>query len=299
MNSSSTTAYIDRKRLKTTRNPNTNLRSSRAINDDGLDQLLDHCFRRMLPHIWYKVLPSSSCDVDNIAFLMGQNWELILKLLIQLKYIKPYKTDYRINLDKFREVGSRNINDVKLHFGSAHKIGHKLVYYICKNEPLHHSPTIQNKHAHCYSKLRYFDVNDSILKKCLNRKLDVNDDTMNCLRSLHRGGNKCSDNENEIATLSEHVNPAPATTTVTENTHSTPNPPNNPIYTDPIENEISSALALDLTIVPRYNQIMQTEKIFVRKVKQANATEKLIVLLTAERWGYKSSTKTYDERHGA
>ena len=76
---------------------------------------------------------------------------------------------------------------------------------------------------------------------------------MNRLGSLHRGGNKCSDNENEIATLLEHVNPAPATTTVTENTHSTPNPTDNPIYTDPIKNEISPALALDLAIVPRYN----------------------------------------------
>ena len=64
----------------------------------------------------------------------------------------------------------------------------------------------------------------------------------------------------------------------------------------PIDHEINAALSLDLLIFPRCNHRNPKECIMILKNKQANAKEKLIVLLTAKRWGCKSQEKSYMER---
>ena len=64
-----------------------------------LHQWLD----RMLPHVWYKILPDSPSDVANMDFSVGQSWDIVSRALIHLKYLKPYKDGYRINISKFEQ----------------------------------------------------------------------------------------------------------------------------------------------------------------------------------------------------
>ena len=95
------TAQIGRKRVKYPVHTCSNLRSIQLSMDASPDALLDHCFDMMLPHIWYKVIPSSANDIESMAFSIGQSWGLILPLLMKLKFMKAYKDDIRINHNKF------------------------------------------------------------------------------------------------------------------------------------------------------------------------------------------------------
>ena len=74
---------------------------SAYTNNYKIDQILHQWLDRMLPHIWYKILPESLSDVANIAFAMGQSIDLVNKTLIHLQYLKRYKDDYRFNISKF------------------------------------------------------------------------------------------------------------------------------------------------------------------------------------------------------
>ena len=63
------------------------------------ENLLHHCVRQMLPHIWYKIIPSSSSDIEDMSFACGQRWDILLPLLLQLKYVFKYKESIRLRYD--------------------------------------------------------------------------------------------------------------------------------------------------------------------------------------------------------
>ena len=65
---------------------------------------------------------------------------------------------------------------------------------------------------------------------------------------------------------------------------------------DLVEAEVKKALSLDLTCIPRYMRIHPTRKVVLSPSKVASPKLKLIILLTAERWGYRDSSKTYRDR---
>ena len=47
--------------------------------------------------MWFKIIPSSSTDVENIAFSCGQKWSVIQELLIKLGYITKYNNSFRLS----------------------------------------------------------------------------------------------------------------------------------------------------------------------------------------------------------
>ena len=75
------------KRFKSTTEPPSESHSSSSGIDGELKTILRQWFNRMLPHVWYKILPSSEDDVNNIAFAMGQPWDILSQVLIHLKLL--------------------------------------------------------------------------------------------------------------------------------------------------------------------------------------------------------------------
>ena len=45
-------------------------------------------FCRMVPHIWFRLLPSDDQNCDTVAFVVGQEWELISALFQDVKMLK-------------------------------------------------------------------------------------------------------------------------------------------------------------------------------------------------------------------
>ena len=84
---------------------------------------------------------------------------------------------------------------------------------------------------------------------------------------------------------------AGATTSVNASSDATRNEPDLPTpnmiiktQNEKIEEEIGRVLALDLKLYPRYKRNKSTEKAILQKNKEAKTKEKLLLLLTAERW---------------
>ena len=93
----STTVSSQNKRFKFLDNSN----SSRRNSSSRPTQIL---YDIMLPHVCYKIMSSSPSNVDNIAFFVGQGWDIVSKVLFKLKYLPKYKEDFRTSLDKFKEL---------------------------------------------------------------------------------------------------------------------------------------------------------------------------------------------------
>ena len=86
---------------------------------------------RMLPHVWCKILPDSPSDIVTIAFAMVHTWDIINMILIHLQYLKSYKNDYIINLNKFEKIIALCHIDQKISMGYSIRKGEKQTYYIC------------------------------------------------------------------------------------------------------------------------------------------------------------------------
>ena len=63
-----------------------------------------------------------------------------------------------------------------------------------------------------------------------------------------------------------------------------------------MEGQINESLGLDLHVIPRYNRDDPNVEIELVKREKATSKENLFILIAAERWGYNSLDKTYDER---
>ena len=202
---------LKRKREEVVENTSTKLHIHRPKFEDDEAVLLEHCFDRMLPHVWYKIIPSSDSDVENIAFAMGQSWILIQSLLYSLKYMIKFDKTLRLNLDKWRDVDNRlpKLSSSKLNFSSTHICNQKKIYYLCKDTPLYRSPTVQIENKYYQAKLRYNDKADRDLTRILQSKYEA---------SLLKGVTISSA---ENTTLGNEINPFPSTEaaspTVTKN----------------------------------------------------------------------------------
>ena len=99
----STIEPLQSKRVKYATEPPPKQLDSTLSSDDELESILQQWFHCMVPHVWYKILPSTNDDVCNIAFAMGQPWDLVSAVLLRLNFLVKYKDDYRISHDKFQE----------------------------------------------------------------------------------------------------------------------------------------------------------------------------------------------------
>ena len=110
------------------------------------------------------------------------------------------------------------------------------------------SPTIQNKSAYAYSKLRYSDKFDSMLRKCLFDKFKgkTSDDDTTLIRCA---GVTTSVNASSDATHNETALPTPIV--IIKTLH------------EQIDEEIERALALDLHSYPRYKRNLPGKKIII------------------------------------
>ena len=131
-------------------------------NEEEPESLFHHCLRQMMPHIWYKIIPSSPSDTEDMSFACGQNWNLLLLLLLRIKYLFKYKNSIRIRLFKFEALEQIDSTFLDVHIGSAEPHNSVKTYYICSKQPYYTNPTLQNRNKYTFSKWRYFDRNDII-----------------------------------------------------------------------------------------------------------------------------------------
>ena len=74
------------------------------LKDISSDVLLKLCFQRMNAHTWYRILPYDHQNCDDIAFAIGQSWDLICPLLFDMGYLYEVNNEIRINLLKFENL---------------------------------------------------------------------------------------------------------------------------------------------------------------------------------------------------
>ena len=141
----SSTASSEFPRKKSKREPWFEARSGLLIDHVDCHVLFHLCLLRMLPHVWVKITPSSLSDVENFAFSIGQRWDLIQHLMIELNYLYKYKDTVRIRLDKLKDLEQQCVEGIDLHIGSSHPKGEKLTYYICRDTPIFKHPLLQVK----------------------------------------------------------------------------------------------------------------------------------------------------------
>ena len=78
---------------------------TRALqNNSTSSKLLELCIKRMSPHNWYRLIPKYQGRCDDFAFSVGQPWELIQPLLVELGYLLESGGDLKINADKFENL---------------------------------------------------------------------------------------------------------------------------------------------------------------------------------------------------
>ena len=245
------------------------------------ENLLHHCLRQILPHIWYKILPSSSSDVETMSFACGQSWDIVLPLLLQLKYVFKYKDTIRLRYDKWTAL--QLLDDVLLdvHIGSAEPHNGLRTYYICTKKPYYDNPSWQIKGEYTYSHLRYTDRFDKMLtkkiKEVIKKSIDLNQISgLNVGASKSEGSFPATQPYDMITLTSEIAAEAPMTSM--------------------IEREIDQAISLDLSLFPRYHHVTTDKVISLSSKKRADTKEKLLIFVTAARWGYYSKEKPYNQR---
>ena len=96
----------------------------------------------MIPHTWYKIVSSSSEDVENMAHATGQSWSLFQKLLLHLNYLTTYKDSFRINIENFDNLKDHENINGNMHIDSAQPHKNKKVYYIRLNTPIFKNSTL-------------------------------------------------------------------------------------------------------------------------------------------------------------
>ena len=246
-----------------------------------LEALLHECFDRMFPHVWLKVVPKDNTDVENIAFAMGQSWQLIQALLVRLQYIKPYGDTFRINRDKFFDLNKIRHGSKKLNITNFRNKGQKTILYVCRDRPIVDNPNIQVHDKVNVTELRFFDTADHVIKNSLKALLNFQDDANNELYDpQNRDGVSAPANGTQVeAPSAGSILPASVLSSL-----------------EVVHREIDRALSLDLKKLPRYARHDKTRKIDKATSKHASGQMKLIVLLTMARWGYHSGDKTFCER---
>ena len=81
-------------------------------NHSTSSKLLELCFQRMNPHIWYRLIPVDLFNCDDFAFSVGQPWDLLRSLLIHLGYLLEVGGEFKINVDKFANLQHVNFGKI-------------------------------------------------------------------------------------------------------------------------------------------------------------------------------------------
>ena len=92
-------------------------------------KLLELCFNRMNPHIWYRLLPLDIMKCDDFAFSVGQSWDLIQPLLIHLGYLFEVGEELKLNVDRFANLQHVNLGNDKFHMSNTHLKGDTKNYF--------------------------------------------------------------------------------------------------------------------------------------------------------------------------
>ena len=277
----SRTGQSEPRTKKNLRNTLLTLPSKIGEDESVLQNLLYACILRMIPHVWVKILPSSPEDVNNLAFVIGQKWEILQLLLLRLKYLKKYKNEVRMNILKFEELEHVDINGAHVRIGSS-QLGvknKKKIYYLCYDKPAFLYPCQQISQNVSYTILPYSTRTDNILKNMLVKYLCCDELLLEEDEDNTNEGLKTLSESIELTEHNEAVTPANANESNLHNNH--------------IQNQIISALALDLTKHPRIHRTIDNAIIETNKRKQATSTEKLLLLINAWRWGYNEQDCTY------
>ena len=95
-----------------------------------IERLFEVCFLRMVPHVWMRLVPTSSNDVENFAYCIGQKWEIIRAMLLKLGYLYKYGESIRINMTKLHELEGKNIHGSIFRVGTSQNYGSSKVHYI-------------------------------------------------------------------------------------------------------------------------------------------------------------------------
>lgn len=53
-----------------------------------MTQLFEHCIHAMIKSNWCRVVPINHWTCDDIAFSMGQSWDLVRSIMVALGYIE-------------------------------------------------------------------------------------------------------------------------------------------------------------------------------------------------------------------
>ena len=68
------------------------------------DNLVHVCFRQMTSNIWYPILPFDDNDGGDMSSAMGKNWELVLKVLVDMGYLAIFNSNHRIFKNKWLDL---------------------------------------------------------------------------------------------------------------------------------------------------------------------------------------------------
>ena len=209
---------------------------------------------------------------DDFAFSAGQSWELIQPLLVHLGYLIERGGLLKINVDKLANLQHADLGKNKFHISNTHHKGETKHYYVCLGKPHFSGPTKQIKATvnglFSSTAIRYINSSDKRLRTKLQEHIDaIRNDIFRTTYYRKQGRIITIDTTPNITALSEApIQLQPPLSTKTSDA-------------------IDSALALDLRIFPRPNRIDPTKFITLKKTSISNQGTKLIILITATKWG--------------
>ena len=117
--------------------------SSISTNEFNSDKLLELCIRRIPSNTWYRILPNSSFECEDLSFAIRQSWDTISPLLTKLGYIKNYGKECRINQIKFENLQHVIPGIDQCHTSFHHPKGGCRQLFICVGKPQYSGPTKQ------------------------------------------------------------------------------------------------------------------------------------------------------------
>ena len=114
----------------------------------------------MVPHVWFRLLPSNGDNYDTVAFAVGQEWELFSKLLHEVKILKKRGGKVIVDVQKLKTLSYRDDLIKPVYYGYSRGQKKPLVHYLCSGEPMFNSPARQEFSGHVFARLRYHTRRD-------------------------------------------------------------------------------------------------------------------------------------------
>ena len=221
---------------------------------------------------------------------VGQDWNLILPLLIDIGFVVEGSKYLEIKLLQIENFIL--LSDNILHIADYHPQYKTKQYFMCKGKPTYSSPAKQilatKMDVFHYEHLRYLTRSDRSLKSKLEDHIDL---TQNITYT-------------ELVTVEEDriitLDTTPLISAATE--AFIPSPPSLIIRTAPpplshkYEDQIIAALSLDLRRYPRPSRYNVNTNIPLQKTQISTQAIRLLILVTAKTWGLNHYTATYAKR---